>query len=391
MKTLELYILRQMLGPFGFFVLVLTGVVWLTQSLRVIDIVVNNGQSVNVFLEFTALLLPVVLSIVLQLGALAATIYTLHRMLSESELVAAFAGGASKLRASRPIAVFGLGCMAVLAVDTLYLMPTAARIRTDRVAEIRGDVVGGLIRDGRFLNPAKGLTVYIREISARGELFGVMVQDARDQNSVVTYTAKRGFVTRQQNNPTLVMFDGQAQRLEPGGRRLSLLQFESFAYDLTRFVDDTSDRTRKPSERFFWELVDPDPEEAKSKRAQGKMIAEGHEQLSSPLYALALPLVATATMLSASFSRHGFGGRVALALLFGAGLRVIGLAAKSATTTEPSLWPTMYAPPILGVALAVYVLSRETLPTGRDAGGGRRDPPEPEAPDPRRQRGAARP
>ena len=64
-----------MLGPLGFFVLVLTGVVWLTQSLRIIDLVVNNGQGARVFLEFSALLLPVVLSIVLQLGGLAATVY----------------------------------------------------------------------------------------------------------------------------------------------------------------------------------------------------------------------------------------------------------------------------------------------------------------------------
>ena len=62
MRRLDSYIFRQILGPFLFFVLVFTGVIWLTQSLKIIDMVVNNGQSARVFLEFTVLLLPMVLS-----------------------------------------------------------------------------------------------------------------------------------------------------------------------------------------------------------------------------------------------------------------------------------------------------------------------------------------
>ena len=364
MTTIERYIFNQLLGPFGFFTLVFTGVIWLTQSLRVVDTVVNNGQGARVFLEFTMLLLPLVLAIVLQLAALAATIYAVHRMMVESELVAAFASGVSRLRAARPIAVFGLLLAALLAFDTIYLMPNSARVMRDRVAEVRGDVAAGLIRDGRFLHPAKGLTVYIREISSDGRMLGVMVQDARDGDSPVTYTAKQGFLTTASGSPTLAMFDGVAQRFEEG-QRLSLLRFDSFTYDLTEFVNSDKNRNRKPSERFFWELISPDPDLASTPRQRAKWIAEGHEQLSAPLYGLALPLVAAATLFGASFSRRGFAGRVAMALLLGAGLRVLGIAAKSAATGSAALWPLMYAPPLLGIALAFWALRRTTLPRRR--------------------------
>ena len=60
--------------------LVFTGVVWLSQSLRMIDTVVNNGQSAAVFLEFTVLLLPTVMSIVLPVSACAATLYAVNRL-----------------------------------------------------------------------------------------------------------------------------------------------------------------------------------------------------------------------------------------------------------------------------------------------------------------------
>ncbi|MEM9724406.1 MAG: LPS export ABC transporter permease LptF [Pseudomonadota bacterium] len=378
MSTFDRYIIRQALGPLVFFVLVLTGVVWLTQSLRIIDIVVNNNQGARVFVEFSLLLLPTVFSIVLQLGALAATVYTLHRLITDSELAAAFASGFSKLALTRPIAILGLGLMAMLAVDTLYLMPTAARVMRDRLAEVRGDLAAGLIRDGRFMTPAKNLTVYIREITPEGEMRGLLVQDSSDpQRGTVTYIAKRGVLTESENGPALVMFDGQAQQVEDSAQRLSLLRFDRLAYNLASFMEDGGVRARKPSERYFHELINPPDRDQMSPRAYGKMIAEGHEQLSAPLYGLALPLLAAAVMLGAGFDRRGAAGAVATALLLGAAARVAGLGAKSMLTSAPELWPLLYAIPILAIMGSILYLARAQLSEAvrggatADLGGGR--------------------
>ena len=45
MTRLDRYILQQLVAAFGFFVLVFTGVIWLTQAVRLIDTVVASGQS----------------------------------------------------------------------------------------------------------------------------------------------------------------------------------------------------------------------------------------------------------------------------------------------------------------------------------------------------------
>lgn len=358
MTIIDRYILRALLGPLGFFALVLTGVVWLTQSLRVIDIVIANGAGARVFLEFSALLLPAVLAIVLQLGALAATVLTLTRLIGDSEIIAAFAGGASRLQVARPVAIFGVGLTLIMAINSTLLMPTSARVMRDRLAEVRGDIAAGLIRDGRFLNPAPGLTVFIREITPGGALKGVMVYDARDADRPVTYTARTGFLAEDTSTPALVLREGRAQSLQ-GDDRLSLLGFDSFAYDLSSFIKQNEERWVKPSERYFWELLDPAfLAQAKTEKERGKLLAEGHEQLSSPLYGLALPLIAAAILFGAAHSRRGLAGSIALALLLGLGVRVAGLGAKSALSGAPELWPLMYAPPVLATALALALLGR---------------------------------
>ena len=58
MRSLFFYVLRQITGPFLLFTLLLTLVVWMTQSLRLLDLVINRGQSAVIFAYLTMLMLP---------------------------------------------------------------------------------------------------------------------------------------------------------------------------------------------------------------------------------------------------------------------------------------------------------------------------------------------
>ena len=65
MQRLNQYMLRQLVGPFAFFSVALTGVIWLSQSLRFVDWIFNKGLSMGFFFYLTLLILPGVLAIVL--------------------------------------------------------------------------------------------------------------------------------------------------------------------------------------------------------------------------------------------------------------------------------------------------------------------------------------
>lgn len=356
MRRLDSYIFRQILGPFLFFVLVFTGVIWLTQSLRVIDTVVNNGQSARVFLEFTALLLPMVLSIVLPISLFAAVLYAINRLFSDSEIVVMMAAGLSGTAILRAVTVFGLLVMMVVYLMTLWLMPLAQREMRDRVTEIRGDVAVAFMREGAFLTPMDGVTVYVRETGSQGELLGVFVHDERDSEREVTYSAQRAILVRDEGGTRLLMFDGMAQGMGKERSDLSMLRFDQLAYDLTAITDPGAGRARKPSEMFLPELLSMTEEEA-GVRPLGEYRAEAHEALSGPLYTLALPLLAVAFVVGAGFRRQGFAGRIVMAAGAGLGVRVAGLAAKSLASGTAALWPLMYAPPLIGMLVALWVLS----------------------------------
>jgi lipopolysaccharide export system permease protein len=54
MSSLNRYIFRQLAGPVFLVTVTLTGVVWLTQSLRFLDLIINRGLSTTGFLYLTA-------------------------------------------------------------------------------------------------------------------------------------------------------------------------------------------------------------------------------------------------------------------------------------------------------------------------------------------------
>ena len=358
MSRLDRYVLAQTVGPFLFFVLVFSGVIWLALSLRVVDTVVTSGQSAGLFIEFVVLLFPKVMVVVLPVAAFAGVIYAINRLYADSEIVVMFASGVSRMRLLRPVSVFGLIVMAAMGILTLWAAPTAQRIMLDRVSEVRGDIAAAFLRPGAFITPADGVTIYLREMSRPGEMLGIFVHDERDADNVVTYTAERAVLIDSIAEPRLVMFDGIAQSTGgPEGQSLSLLRFEQLGYDLSGIRSDPTERSRKPSELYIDRLLTIGEDEA-GRRGSAAFRAEGHEALSAPLYVLALPLLGTAILIAGGFKRQGFGGRILVAVGAAVTLRLIGLGLKSATAGLGALWPTMYLPPLIGIAIAFWLMSR---------------------------------
>ena len=125
MPRIDRYILGQLLTLFGFFALVLVSVYWINRAVSLFDDLLNDGQTALVVLEFTALTLPLVISVVLPVAAFAATAYGTNRLAGESELVAMQSAGLGPWRLARPVLIFGVFVGVMVAVLVHGLVPMA--------------------------------------------------------------------------------------------------------------------------------------------------------------------------------------------------------------------------------------------------------------------------
>ncbi len=203
MNGITRYLVGQLFVATLFITFAITGVVWLSQSLRFIDLIINRGLSVFTFLELTLLLLPTFLAVIVPLALFCAVMYTYHRLTVDSELVVLRATGLSQFDLARPALILASGVTAVCYGITLYLMPMGFREFKDRQSSIRSDYSHLLLQEGTLNTLSDGFTVYIRAREPSGEILGILVHDSRDPSAPVTWMAERGALVRSPDGPRL--------------------------------------------------------------------------------------------------------------------------------------------------------------------------------------------
>ena len=357
MPRFDRYMLSQFMVLFGFFSLVLVLVLWVNRAVRLFDQLIGDGQTALVFLEFSALTLPVAIAAVLPIACFAAAVYVTNRMSQESELVVVQATGYSHFRLTRPILVFGIIVAVLMSLLAHVLIPMSTARLLDRTAEVSQNITARLLSAGQFQHPAEDVTVFISDITERGELLGLFLSDARNPERSVTYTAKSALLVRSENGPKLVMFDGQAQTLRASTNQIAITTFSNFAYDIGRLISSTPTGQRKVDELSTWELLSATPAlQNETGASHATLITEGHLRFARPLLAPVSALMGFAFLLVGSFNRFGIWPRVVWATV---ALILIKLGENVVTAKvlgDANLWPLMYLPALGGAMIAIGLL-----------------------------------
>lgn len=361
LTSLSRYIFLQALGPFIVASIVLTGIIWLTQALRMLDVLITQGQTLLTFFELTSLALPSTLVIVLPISIFCAMLYTLHKLISDSEIVVMFSAGVSRWAIAAPLLAIALATSALILLFSIYVAPAGLRELKSRLYEIRSDVATAMIREGTFTNPAQGLTVYVRERASDGTTYGILVHDSRNPEEPITYMAETGSLVDGPQGPLLVMFNGNIQRVSRKGDRnvgaATLLYFDKYTYDLSQYMNANPSFSYEGRERYFSELVNPVPTDTYAQTHRPKLLAEAHERLVEGIYPTLLTLIALAALLPAPFNRRGYASRMALAAVLALAVRLLGFVLSNGAATENYLIPLMYVFPlaVCGICIAIIV------------------------------------
>jgi lipopolysaccharide export system permease protein len=353
---LSRYVLGQLLGPVALIALLMICVIWLTQFPRLLDLVINRGQSAPTFLYLTSLLLPTLAVIILPIAFFFGTLFTLSRLNGDSELVVMASAGFSRRQLAGPVFIAAAIVMAITWVCALWLMPLGQRALSAKELDINADIGAALLNAGEFATPAKGLTVFIRQMGSNGQISGILVHDNRDTRRPVTYIAQRGVLAQTPGGSRLIMYGGTVEETAMGGAQLSVLTFQNYSLDLDQFAGPARITLRRTQERFLGELLNPSEKQGVTPQIRTAWLAEAHNRLSQPLYCLAFGMIALATILRGRRQRGALAIRLGVASLAAAGLRIAGYGVSGPASSHPALFILFYLIPLLGTAIALAVL-----------------------------------
>jgi len=348
---------------FGFFSLILVMVYWINRAVVLFDRLIADGQSASVFLEFTALSLPGMIRLALPIAAFAASVYVTNRMMSDSEMVVVQATGYSSYRLARPVFYFGVIVALLMSLLMHILVPLSTARLNDRTAEIAENATARLLTEGQFIEPADGVTVYIRSISPNGELQNVFLSDKRDTGREATYTASKAYLVRTETDTQLVMLDGLAQTLDRERNQLFTTTFDDFAYNIGGLMTTPFDDRRRSRELNTLELLYPtDALVEETGKTKETLIVEGHDRFAQSLLALVASLLGFAALMVGTYSRFGVWRQIVFAIVLIIVIKAIETVGLNAARSEPNLWIASYSACIAGLMLVWLLLFSASRP-----------------------------
>ena len=210
MGSIGRYIFRTTFGAFLVICASVTALMWITQALRDIDLMTNQGQSIFVFIGITGLIIPLLVLIIAPIALMIAVAHVLNKLGNDSELIVMNASGMPPWVLFRPFLAVGIVVSLLVAAISIYVSPWGLRELRRWATEVRADLVSNIVQPGRFTKLEERLTLHIRERRPNGQLLGIFIDDQRDPKERATILAEQGDIVK--NERGLFLDAGERHR-----------------------------------------------------------------------------------------------------------------------------------------------------------------------------------
>ena len=356
MKKLNLYITKQIIVGFLLVSFSLMSIIWLTQSLRFLDMISSEGITIGVFIKMTSLLMPRIFTILAPISLFAAILFVYNRMIADQELIVMKAVGISPAQLAKP-AVFVSFFLVLLNIWIInWGIPLAEKAFNNLEWKVKNNVSHLMFREGEFSTLQPGLTVFVASRNDDGSVSGVLINDDRTPSVSSTTTAEKGAIIQTPSGPRIVLANGNRQELNRKNGSFSSISFEKYSVDFG--LKNTKAR-RKNSVRTqsFGELITALNNPNLSPKDKLKWFVEGNKRLTTPLLALVYSLLGCTGLLISNFNRRGQTKTVAASLVSVIIIQAIDLSSGNLATRNIFWISLLYLNIIVPILTCIILLN----------------------------------
>ena len=313
MKKLNIYITKQIIIGFLLVSFSLMSIIWLSQSLRFLDLIASKGISTGIFIELTSLLMPRIFTILAPISLFAAVLFVYNRMLSDRELVVMKSAGISPWQLAKPSIFIGI----LLVFANIYVLnigiPKAENAFNNLEWKVKNNISHLMFREGEFTTLQPELTVFITTHEDDGTVGGILINDERTPQKKSTTTAEKGIIVKTEKGPRIVLINGTRQEISLKDNQFSSVNFTKYSVDFG--IKGTKSR-RKDSVRVrsFSELMGALDDSSLTQTERHKWFIEGNKRITTPLLSIVYALLGCTGLLISNFNRRGQTKTIALSL-----------------------------------------------------------------------------
>jgi len=358
---LNLYIFNQLFRTCMALITVLISIIWLFQSIRLLEFVVDKGASVGEFFAMSVASMPLWLMITVPISGFIAVNWVFSRILADRELTVMQAVGLSPFQLAKAPIALGLVLSAFLTINSVYILPSSFQTYKDLQFKLRHSIPTVLLREGVFIEIVDGLTMFIGKRGDNDVLQDIFIHDTRTTDRVITMTAESGKFVDRDGVPTLILQNGERSEGDNEGQTGAVLLFESYSLSITQKNDQPTERqTIDMNEDSIRNLLSP--ELATTPKYFLQRHAEAHYRMASPWLGLALTMLSAALILKGQIRRDLWSKRVMANVCACVLVIICVVISRGWTSNQAALWPLIYLSIITPIGVAGWHLISPKTP-----------------------------
>lgn len=349
MSLLERYIFRRALIYSASALSALVLIVWIVQALQRVDIVRTSASAAGNLFWIAMMLIPDLAAGVVPFAVVIGAVQALNSLNADSERAVIAASGARNSVVVKPILALGLaGGLLVLAISHVA-GPLAQASFYNGLRAVNADAITLFLRPGRFEEVQDKLVLSVEDV--RGSTIrGLFMSDQRDPTVDLNYFAKEAQIADRDGQKYLLLFDGQLHRRTVTDGAVSVIQYQTYAFDLASLKPEGDGDWIRTSERSTAELLVPDPNDKLLQKKPAAFAKEIAQRFSDWLYPVAFALWALVVAGQPRTNRQGSGPAMGIGLAGAIGLKAIGFVSLALIDNDARLTPLAYLVPLASIA-----------------------------------------
>ena len=349
------YLFKQYLIAFLIFTLMFGGMVYIVQSVQLLDKIDGRIDSLLYFFGLTLLLLPKLFVHVMPLSMLAALVSVKQRMINDNELVILSTSGQNRWQLAAPGLLLCLGVTVFLALMEFQVQPMTMQELREKRKEIADNLFVNLIKPGTFSEIGKGLTIYVNSISDKGFYENIIIYDATKEDRSVVYIAESAEIVQNNNQPGMRLVNGKVLQDLQNDIKGSL-SFEEYVYQSTLEPKKTTEIRFKTDEMYLGDLLSPPNASQLAPKTLRKYEISGHKRIANTLTPLIIGLIVSACILTGIFGRTGNKRRVSTCIIVTLGYYIIAMIFAGLAESKSGIIANIYTPPVFALIIACLYL-----------------------------------
>ena len=251
-NKLGYYFIKEFLKNYLSILLAFGLIIWITQAVRLLDLIGEEGNSIKTYFMYIALILPKFFSRISLIIFFISFVVTISKFEDHNELRALWFSGLEKKKFINYLIRSSIILIVILIIVRCFIIPYFSNYSRHLLLNSGVGDIGPLLKQNNFNNPLKKITIYVGKKNQINELEDIILfEDSADIKK--TIIAKSGVVINENNKNLLVLVDGSIQE-ERKDKKISILDFDKTTLDLSQYNKKTVDYY-KFNEMLFFELL----------------------------------------------------------------------------------------------------------------------------------------